>query len=218
MPVYQRHGLADDRQHAERQTVDLEQTESLEVILVPLDDASSGHGGIFNRHQMMQGLVGDDHAADVLRQMARQTDQFAGQRHELPRDGRFRVESAVLKMSGPVGRRIPPGQGARQAIESGRIQSERAPDVFQRALRPIADDGSGQRSAFAPVLFIHVLQHFLTPLMLEIHVDVRRLIALFRNEALEQQLLPGWVDLGNAQAVAHRRVGRRAAPLAQDAA
>ena len=52
--------------------------------------------------------------------------------------------------------------------------------------------------------------------MLEIDVDVGRLAALGRDEALEQQVEARRVDRGDAEAVADRRIGRRAAPLAED--
>ena len=52
--------------------------------------------------------------------------------------------------------------------------------------------------------------------MLEIDVDVGRLAPLGGDEALEQQVDLGRIDRGDAEAVAHRRIGRRAAALAQD--
>ena len=54
--------------------------------------------------------------------------------------------------------------------------------------------------------------------MLEIHVNIRRLIPLPRDESLEQQrdLLRG--DLGDVQAVAHDGVGGRASALTEDMA
>jgi hypothetical protein len=55
-------------------------------------------------------------------------------------------------------------------------------------------------------------------LVLEIDVDVGRLVALGADEALEQQVDLRRVDRGDAETVADRRVGRRAAALAQDAA
>ncbi len=51
---------------------------------------------------------------------------------------------------------------------------------------------------------------------LEVDVDVRRLAPLGRDEALEQQPGPHRVDRGDAEHVADRGVGGRAAPLAQD--
>jgi hypothetical protein len=89
--------------------------------------------------------------------------------------------------------------------------------VAQRAARAVADDHGGQRGALAAVLGVDVLDDLLAPLVLEVDVDVGRLVALAADEALEQQVLRR-VHLGDAQAVAHRRIGRRAPALAQDAA
>ena len=52
--------------------------------------------------------------------------------------------------------------------------------------------------------------------MLEIDVDIRRLVALGGNEALEQQIGLGGVDGGDAERVADGGIGRRAAALAED--
>ncbi len=54
--------------------------------------------------------------------------------------------------------------------------------------------------------------------MLEVDVDVGRLVALARDEALEQHVHARRIDLGDAERIADRRVGRGAAALAQDAA
>jgi hypothetical protein len=52
--------------------------------------------------------------------------------------------------------------------------------------------------------------------VLEIDVDVGRLAAVGGDEALEQQVDALGIDLGDAETEAHRRIGRRAAPLAQN--
>jgi hypothetical protein len=65
--------------------------------------------------------------------------------------------------------------------------------------------------------FVDVLDHLLAPLVLEIHIDIRRFVALLRDEALEQHLHAGRVHGGDAEAVAHGGIGGRAAPLAEDA-
>ena len=61
-----------------------------------------------------------------------------------------------------------------------------------------------------------MLNDFLAPLMFEIDVDVRRLLALLGDEALEQQVAGRRIDRGDLQTVADRAVRRRAPPLAQD--
>ena len=53
--------------------------------------------------------------------------------------------------------------------------------------------------------------------MLEVHIDIGRLATLLADKALEQQIATMRVYRGDAQAVADRRIGRRAAPLAENA-
>ena len=74
----------------------------------------------------------------------------------------------------------------------------------------------GDAGVLAAVLLVDVLHHLLAPLVLEIDVDVGRLVALARDEALEEQVDALRIDLGDAEAVADGGVGRRAAALAED--
>ena len=67
-----------------------------------------------------------------------------------------------------------------------------------------------------PYLLVDVLDDFFAPLVLEVDVDVGRLVALLGDEALEQHVAARRVDFGDAQAIADRGVGGRAAALAQD--
>jgi len=55
------------------------------------------------------------------------------------------------------------------------------------------------------------------PLVLEVDVDVRRLRPFLRDEPLEQHRHPRRIHFGDAQGIAHRGIGGRAAALAQDA-
>ena len=112
---------------------------------------------------------------------------------------------------------VPPRDRLGDGVHLPRIEIERLADVAQRALGPVGDQRGRQRGAVAPVLFVDVLDDLLAPLVLEVDVDVGRLVALLREEALEQQFLLRRIDLGDAQGVAHGRVGRRAASLAEDA-
>ena len=66
-----------------------------------------------------------------------------------------------------------------------------------------------------PVLLIDVLDYPLPLPVCEIDVDVRCLAALLAQESLEEQSEPDRIDRGDAEAVAHRGVGSRAAPLAE---
>ncbi|MNV54537.1 hypothetical protein D3C71_1467340 [compost metagenome] len=53
-------------EHAQRQHVDLEQADHVQVVLVPLDHRALRHRGILHRHQLVQGLLRDNEAAWVL--------------------------------------------------------------------------------------------------------------------------------------------------------
>ena len=89
---------SDGREHAERQTIDLEDSESIEVILVPLDDGAAGHAGILDRHNFAQGQPGQDHASDMLRQVAGKAEDLADEIDQLTTEtagkGRARLRTA----------------------------------------------------------------------------------------------------------------------------
>ncbi len=79
------------------------------------------------------------------------------------------------------------------------------------------DDGGGDAGAVAAIAFVDVLDDLFAPLMLEIDIDVGRFVTVLGQEALEQQIGVHRIHRGDAQDVADRRVGGRAAPLTQDA-
>ena len=139
------------------------------------------------------------------------------------------VSSRQRESSGSVG--IEPGLahillgqgGVAQAPDGGGErgdgvlrQAHRLADLAHRRAAAIGDDGGGDAGAVAAVAAIDILDHLLAPLMLEIDVDVRRLLPLRRDEALEQEIDLGRVDIGDGEAVADGGIRRRAAPLAED--
>ena len=63
--------LTNGGEHSQREAVDFENPESIEIIFVPFDNRSSRHGGIFDRHQFTEWATGHHHSANVLRKMAR---------------------------------------------------------------------------------------------------------------------------------------------------
>src|SRR5690606_31324071 len=81
----------------------------------------------------------------------------------------------------------------------------------------VAADHRGQCRAAAAIAVEYVLDDLFPALVLKVHVDVRRFVALAGQEAFEQQVGAGRVDLSDAQGKAHRRVGSRATALAEDA-
>src|SRR5690554_7817330 len=68
------------------------------------------------------------------------------------------------------------------------------------------------------IFLINILDDLFTTLVLEVDINIRRLVSLPRYESLEQQLHMLRVDSRNAQAVAHDRVGSRTATLTENTA
>ena len=80
----------------------------------------------------------------------------------------------------------------------GEIEAQRLTHITHGAARLISDDGGGNGGALAPVLFVDVLDDLLAPLVLEVHVDIRRLVALPGDETLEKHLHARGIHLGYA--------------------
>ena len=208
---------ADRGQHAERQHIHFQQPEGIQIIFVPLDHGALWHGGVFNRHQLRQWAGRDDEAAGMLRQMTRKADQFA---REFERETNRRAVAIKAGFGQTRFNRvcfIPPLHGFGEAPGLLNRETECLADILKRRARPVSGERCRQRSAFAPVFAVDILNHFFAPSVFEIDINVGRLVALFRDETLEQNLYSSRVDLGDAEAIAHRRIGRRATPLTQDA-
>jgi hypothetical protein len=178
---------ADRRQHAQRQDVDLHQAQRVEVVLVPLDHAALRHRRVFHRHQAGQRPREMTKAADVLRQMARKAAQGLGHGQPLLDARRPGSRPSSAKRSGSCSRLSHQASEAVSALIWAMPKAERPTGVAQRALGAVGDQRRGQRRPLAAVFGVDVLDHLLAPLVLEIDVDVRRLAALLRDEALEQQ-------------------------------
>src|SRR3546814_3190875 len=65
-------------------------------------------------------------------------------------------------------------------------QAKRLPHLGDRAAGAIAGDDGGQRGAVPPIGLVNPLDDLLAPLMLEIDIDIGRLLALARDKALER--------------------------------
>ena len=76
MPVQKIEALAQRRQHAEREHVDLEQAERVEIVLVPFDRRALLHRRVHHRRDFVEPVAGDDEAAAVLGEMARKADEL----------------------------------------------------------------------------------------------------------------------------------------------
>ena len=175
----------------------------------------SVHGGIADRHRLVEPLARQHEAADMLRQMAGKADQLLGQFDRLADRRIVRIEAGLADMVVRQAVAIAPhGLGQRRGDVFG--QTQHLADFADGAARAVMHDGCADRRAMAAVAAVDVLDHFLAPLMLEIDVDIGRLAAILGNEAGEQKVALVRIHRGDAETKAHRAVGRRAAALAED--
>ena len=151
----------------------------------------------------------------MLRKMAGKSQDLRRERNEACDHGILGVETGGTDAIGIDALAIPPLHAAGELIDLREIEPQRLADVAQGAARSVANDGGRQRRPFAAILAVDILNHLLAPFVLEVHVDIGRLVAFLGNEALEQHGHARGVDLGDPQTVANGGVGRRAAALAE---
>src|SRR5580704_12419476 len=154
----------------------------------------------------------------MLREMPRKADQLRG---EVEREAQGAVSGVEPGLAHSlIGNRVvaPAPHDAGERGDDIDAETQDLADLADRRARAVADYGGGETGAVAAVFFVDVLDHLLAPLVLEIDIDVGRLVARGADEALEQHIDAGRVDRGDAEAVADDRIGGRAAPLTQDAA
>ena len=67
MPPQQIEALVNAAQHTERQDIDLEHAQRIEIVLIPLDDRAVLHRGVLDRHDLIKPSLRDNETADMLR-------------------------------------------------------------------------------------------------------------------------------------------------------
>ncbi|MHC3925260.1 hypothetical protein ACMZ4W_00337 [Brevundimonas naejangsanensis] len=207
MGFHQVEGLADAGQHPQGQDIDLHQAQGVDVVLVPFDEGAVRHGGVADGHGLVQPSLGQDEAPDMLGQVARKTQQARRHAHGAINHGIGGVQTGLLDLAAAdLGAPAAPlGRGQAGSDVFGQAQD--LADFADGAAGAIADDGGGDAGAMTAIALIDVLDDLLAPLMLEVHVDVGRLVAVGGQETLEQQVVAGRIDAGDAQDVADSRVG-----------
>jgi hypothetical protein len=208
----------DRRQHAQRQTVDFQKTQGVEVVLVPLDDAAVFHSCVFHRHKATELVSRDHEAAGVLAQVPRKAAYLVRKLHPL-RNEWLRAVQAVFREAGVADPLFICAEGGLgQLLGDSEREAQGFSHVADCRLGAVRRDNAGECGPITPVLSVDVLHDLLPPLMLEIDVDVRRLLALFAHEAFKQDIHSCGVDFSDAQAVADGGVRGRATPLTEDVA
>ena len=190
--------------------------ERVDVVLVPLDEGAFLHRGRARPAPSRSSAAGQNKPADMLRQMARKSDQFACQFDGVPHLRARRVEADLAQpLVRPKIILRTPGL-RRQRRRCVLRQSHRPSHLACRHLWAVVDHRRGDAGAVPTVAFVDILDDFLAPFVLEIDVDVGRLAPFGGDEAFEQQVDLRGIDRGDAKAVAHCRIRRRTAPLAKN--
>ena len=211
-------GLADAGQHAQAQYVHLEDAERIQVILVPFDNRALGHGGVADGHHFAQRAPGDHHAAGMLGQMAGKAGHFPGQGDGLGDGTVARVQPGFADVAGGHAVPPPPPGGALQGDNDVAGQAQGLAHFADGAFGTVGGDRGGHAGPFAAVLFINVLDDLFPALVFKVHVDIGGLVPFGADEALEQKVDAVRVHRRYPQAIADRRICRRAPALAKDAA
>src|SRR5262249_50951023 len=153
--------------------------------LVPLDASTLLHRGVLDRDYLVEPAAGDDEAPHMLGEMARKADQLARQRQHLGEMWIGGVEAGATRrlVLNRLSRGAPQHAGERP---DGVVrQSKCFADLTDGAAGTVGDHGGGKARTVTAVALIDVLDDLLTPLVLEIDIDIGRLASFRRDEALE---------------------------------
>ena len=202
-------------EHPERQDVDLHEFQDIDIVLVPLDHLAIGHARRLDRRQIVEPVIGQNETAWMLRQMPRGPLELLREfkRQPQPAIGDVEIEFAG---AGLVDTLAMPPDLRREQLGHVLGQAQSLADVADGALGVIAHHGRAQRAVVAAIGLVDPLHDDLAPLMLEVDIDVRGLVALLGDKALEQEIVALGIDAGDAQDVADGGIGGRASALAQD--
>ena len=204
-------------QHAEAEHIQLHDAQLFEVILLPFDHPAILHGRRLDRDDIVEPVVSEDEPARMLAEMAGRADQLPRQFQCQRKPGIVRVEAELRDMAlgHALIRPAPYLAGKSRGHVFG--ETQRLADLADGAARPEAADDRGKRGMVLAIMLINPLDHLFPPLMLEIDIDIGRLVPAFRDEAFEQKRMPDRIDRGDVEHEADDRIGGRTAALAENA-
>ena len=168
----------------------LSRPRSFEIVLVPLHDGAIRHASRSRWAPAPRAALPRSRSRRRVATGGAGTpggDQLAGP--ESATRFELRVVGIEAGLAHPLGDRlaaIPPLHDPREPRALLGIEAEHLGQVAQRAARAIHDDRRGDRGPIAAVLLVDVLDDLLAPLVLEVDVDVGRLVALAGDETLER--------------------------------
>ena len=231
--------FARDFQNGERgqaQKVELDQADGFHVVFVVLAHGRVAAGLLVERAKVGELAGGDEHAARVHADVARQALELLRHFHQgfhlfvlldalaQQRLGGYGVFLAlglaqaggrVLQADG-LARLV--GDEFADAVAKAVAHVQHAPHVTDGGARGHGAEGGDLADGFAPVFAFHVVNHAVAVGLAEVHVKVGHGHALGVQKALEQQLVLQRVQIGDLQRVGHQRASAGAAPRPHGAA
>ena len=176
--------------------------------------------GQLQRHDLVQGAVGDHHRRGVDRVVADDPLETLGDLDDPLHVGVGvdRPAQVLAGLQALLEARAAPHDRLRdqlrRPVAGGVVVAEHAGRVAGRRPRRHLAEGDDLGHRLAPVLLLHVADHALAPADREIDVDVGHRLARRVEEALEQEVVGERVEVGDVERVGDDRARRRAAPRA----
>src|SRR5690606_25504549 len=146
------------------------------VVLVPFDESPVRHGGVADGDHLVQPVLGQDEASDVLAEMTGKVQQARRHLDRADDHGVGGVQSrlndvAIVDLGAPT---APVAGGGTGGDVFGQTQD--LADRADGAAGAKVDDGGGDAGAVAPIASVDVLDDLFAPLMLDIDIDVGRFV------------------------------------------
>ena len=208
--------FADASEHPQRQHINLEDAQLINIVLVPFDKTTIRHRPVADRHRLDQRPFGEDKPAHMLAQMTRHPDHLIRQLDRAGHEWITQIDPRLCRFTRAnlTAPRAPDRFGQRRGYIFG--QAHDLAHFAHRHARTIMDHCGTKGRPMAPVLFIDVLNDLLTPLMFKIDVDIGGLFTFFRDETLKQKVILRGINSRDPQHITHSRVRSRAPALTQN--
>ena len=198
---------------AQPQQVYLEQAGLVHVFLVPLNDRPARHGGVLDRHQVVDGAMTQQKAPGMDGEVTWEVLNLFHQRGQMEQGRVAGIESGLPD---ELGVPVIVGHQLGQAVQAGGRNPQHLAHLPDGGPTPVTHHVGHHGGTVAPVLFVDMLDHLFAAVVLDVQVDIRRLGPLPGQKALEEEIHLGRVHAGDPQGKTDRRVGGRPASLAED--
>ena len=191
------HRLLDERQHPEREEIDLDEPRVVAGVLVPLaEDAPLPRGGL-EGDDLHQRSARDDHPAHVLGDVPRESPDLLGQFGEGPPDPRVRARletgdalqfghEPVLSGFGEFG----------QFFHVAGREAERLAQFARDRARAVGGEGAHEPDVVVSVALVDREDQFLPDIARKVYVDVRDALHGVVQEPAEKEVRPHRIHVG----------------------